>query len=41
MKKMESLVSDQSLPRSNSVPKLNSSTLGFFKTPNRIGMYDF
>jgi len=36
MKKMESLVSDQSLPRSNSVPKLNSSTLGYFKTPNRI-----
>lgn len=36
MKKMESLNSDQSLPRSNSVPKLNSSTLGYFKTPNRI-----
>lgn len=39
MKKMESIISDQSLPRSNSVPKLNSSTLGYFKTPSRIGIY--
>ncbi|ORX49705.1 hypothetical protein BCR36DRAFT_65493 [Piromyces finnis] len=36
MKKIESITSEQSLPRSNSVPKLNSSTLGYFKTPNRI-----
>jgi len=39
MKKMESLASEQTLPRSNSVPKLNSSTLGYFKTPNRIGKF--
>jgi len=36
-KKIESLAAEQSLPRSNSVPKLNSSTLGYFKTSNRMG----
>lgn len=35
-KKIESLTAEQSLPRSNSVPKLNSSTLGYFKTSNRM-----
>jgi len=38
-KKIESLTAEQSLPRSNSVPKLNSSTLGYFKTSNRMGNY--